>query len=511
MKRHYLLIIALLGMFIPNNMNAQQTLEEATDSIKNILANAKAGNDVAMNEVGGWYYRGRHVKQDYSEALQWWAKAAQKGNINAIGNMGLCYQTGNGIKADSVMAQKLYTTSIQKGNKALFSTIQKQADKGTLFSIVYIATCYQHGVGTKKDFSKAKDYFESGAKKESVDAQRELGLLLLNAKQPEKAFKWFQKAEQKGDLPSTFYCGKQLLEGLGVEKDASQGMIYLLKAANLNFGNAQYLVGLAYYDGNGVTKSPEQGFIWLQKAAQNKVSNAQYQLAMRYVNGDGCDRNFNAANYWFGQSLLRGHKNAFKKAFESDGILYGTAYHTFLLGQKAYAAKDFDSALKLFKQVEKLKVAEGKTMTGVIFANKDYSKYNMKKGIKILTASAKDEPYAMYLMGGIYEAGKGVEKNVETAVKYMKEASEKGNTEAMCYLGDMYYEGRGVEQSYIDAVRYYQLTKGRLTQSAAKHFASCYENGYGGLEVNKTIADSLAKGDYKSKLSEVLALVPENK
>jgi hypothetical protein len=65
-------------------------------------------------------------------------KLQKKGNVNAIGNMGLCYQTGNGIKSDSVMAQKLYTTSIQKGNKSLFSSIQGQADKGTLFSIVYI-------------------------------------------------------------------------------------------------------------------------------------------------------------------------------------------------------------------------------------------------------------------------------------------------------------------------------------------------------------------------------------
>jgi TPR repeat protein len=507
MKRHYLLIIALLGIF-SNNMCAQQTLEEATDSIKNILANAKAGNDVAMNEVGGWYYRGRHVKQDYSEAIQWWAKAAKKGNVNAIGNMGLCYQTGNGIKADSVMAQKLYTTSIQKGNKSLFSSIQGQADKGTLFSIVYIATCYQHGVGAAKDVAKAQSYFETGAQKGSVDAQRELGLLLLNTKQADKAYTWFKKAEERGDIPSTFYCGKQLLEGLGVQKDASQGVIYLLKAANSNFGNAQLLVGRSYYEGNGVTKNPEQGFMWIQRAACNGVTNAQYQLALCYVNGNGCNINFNDANYWFGRCLPKGHKNAFKKAFEKDGVLYGTTYHTYLLGQKAYAEKKFDEALKSFKEVEKAKVAEGKTMEGVVLANKEYNKYNLKKGIKVLTESAKTEPFAMYLLGGIYEAGKGVDKNMDTAVKYLKNGANNGSTEAMCYLGDMYYEGRDVEQNYDEAVKYYLLAKCQLTQSAAKHLAACYENGYGGLSVDKTASANLLSGDYKNTLPEVLSLVP---
>jgi hypothetical protein len=148
-------------------------------------------------------------------------------------------------------------------------------------------------------------------------------------------------------------------------------------------------------------------------------------------------------------------------------------------------------------------------MQGVVLANKEYSKYNLKKGIKVLTESAKTDPFAMYLLGGIYEAGKGVDKNMDTAVKYLKDGASKGSADAMCYLGDMYYEGRGVTQSYDEAVKYYQLAKGQLTQSAAKHLAACFENGYGGLSADKAASDKLLNGDYKNTLSEVLSLVPD--
>lgn len=129
-KRLYVLGIAISLAFCLIDVYAQQTIEEATDSIKNIMALAKKGDAVAQNEVGGWYYRGRHVRQNYEEALQWWSKSAKQGNVEAIGNMGLCYQTGHGVGADSLRAVKLYQRSIKDGNKALFNQNVNLAEKG---------------------------------------------------------------------------------------------------------------------------------------------------------------------------------------------------------------------------------------------------------------------------------------------------------------------------------------------------------------------------------------------
>lgn len=155
-KQLYNLGVALLLALCPTVASAQQTLEEATDSIKNVLALAKKGDAVAQNEVGGWYYRGRHVKQNYEEALQWWTKSAKQGNVQAMGNMGLCYQTGHGIAQDSIRATQLYQKSIQKGNKDLFNQNVELSKKGNVFSSMLIASCYKDGIGVSKDASKAE-------------------------------------------------------------------------------------------------------------------------------------------------------------------------------------------------------------------------------------------------------------------------------------------------------------------------------------------------------------------
>lgn len=149
-KRLYVLGIAISLAFCLIDVYAQQTIEEATDSIKNIMALAKKGDAVAQNEVGGWYYRGRHVRQNYEEALQWWSKSAKQGNVEAIGNMGLCYQTGHGVGADSLRAVKLYQRSIKDGNKALFNQNVNLAEKGNVFSNMLIASCFQNGFWRSK-------------------------------------------------------------------------------------------------------------------------------------------------------------------------------------------------------------------------------------------------------------------------------------------------------------------------------------------------------------------------
>lgn len=490
---------------------AQQTLEEATDSLKEIVQKAKAGDATAQNILGEWYYKGRHVKQDYKEAAQWWAKAAQQGNVLAIGNLGICYQTGHGVSKDTLRAIGLYNRSIKEGNTALFEQQKTLADNGSLFSQVYTGYCYQNGIGATKDKNKAAEYFVKAADKGSVDAQRELGMLYLNAGKDEEAVKWFKKGSDNGSLPCTFWYGKMLYDGKGIAKDRQGGFVYLLQAAEAGFAQGQFEVAKAYLNGEGVTKSAEQGTMWLTKAANNDVSNAQYMLATLFVSGEGVGVDYDQAVAWFAVTLPKGHRGAFKMALDSSksGELYGTPFHAYLKGLKYYADKDFDHALEQFKIVEKAGIKEGKTMQGVVYANKDYSKYNLQKGLKALNKAAAESAMAQYLLGAIYEAGKGVDKDINQALTYLRQAADAGYTPAICYLGDMYYEGRGVEQSYYEAVRYYNKAQALLTSSSAKRLAACYENGYGGLEVDKDKAADIIKKQQGS-VADLLKEVPMN-
>ncbi|HRN04408.1 MAG TPA: tetratricopeptide repeat protein [Muribaculaceae bacterium] len=85
---------------------------------------------------------GKHVTRDYEQAFRWWSKSAKSGNAKAIGNVGLCYQLGRGVEADSLQAVQYYTTSIRKGNKKLFENHVALADKGNVFSNVFVGESY---------------------------------------------------------------------------------------------------------------------------------------------------------------------------------------------------------------------------------------------------------------------------------------------------------------------------------------------------------------------------------
>ncbi len=194
-----LLLFLSLAVSIAVNtveLSAKQTVEEATDSIKAILDNAKKGDSEAQNEVGRWYYIGRHFKQNYSEAIKWWSLSAKQGNIKAIGNMAVCYRLGHGVDADSVTSAKLMLKSIEKGNKALLQRNMDAAKKGDLFADMILFNCYSNGIGVTKNPDKAISYLTDAANRNSVTAQRDLGMTLLNNKKYPEAAQWFKKGDR---------------------------------------------------------------------------------------------------------------------------------------------------------------------------------------------------------------------------------------------------------------------------------------------------------------------------
>ena len=259
-------------------------------------------------------------------------------------------------------------------------------------------------------------------------------------------------------------------------------------------------------NGEGLTKNAEQAIKWYRLASGKGVSNAQWILAQCYREGVGTAINYDQALYWYAESVAKGHKRAFKQLI-TDSIP-GSPFVAYLKGMKAYSNKDFAEALKQFKFVEKAKIVDGKVMEAAIMANSSYEKHNIKKGIKLLTDASKTNAQALYLLGALYEAGKGVDKDMNLAFTNIAKAAEMGYAPAQCALADMYYEGRGVEKDYGKAAELYSKAEaqGQLNETAAKRYASCFENGWG-VEKNSEKAESLLKGNYSTHISELLTLI----
>lgn len=502
--KHKIYRLVSLAAFVLFNI---QVSNAQTDSLKTIMMQAKQGDAKAQNEVGGWYYKGRYVKQDYTEAEKWWRKSANQGNVYAIGNLGVCYQYGRGVDKDSLAALRLYARSVKDGNKKLIEERIKLEDKAGAFDNVFVALCYQKGTGIKKDINSAKTYFVKAAKQNSVDAQRELGVILMNEKNAKEAAPLFKSAARQGDLSSTYYYGKLLLDGNNIAQDKQQGVIYLLKAAEKGMAQAQLEIGVLYSKGDGVRKDDYQAVKWYRLAAGQGNATAEWNLAQCSMNGTGINRNYDEALYWYGEAVNGGYRRTFKKMFEEDENFRNSPFMLYMKGMKTYLIdKNFDEAFNIFKALAKQNIVEGQTMQGVIYANNAYTKYNPKKALKLLTDASRTDATACFYLASLYEAGKGTNKDFDKALKIYGKSAADGYPTALCYLGDIYYEGRGVKQDYTKAVEYYLAAgrQNRLTQNARKRLASCYEDGLGGLTTDKQYANKLMKKEQNNNVVSLL-------
>ena len=67
---------------------------------------ADQGVASAQYNLGGMYYRGEGVAQDYTQALFWYRKAADQGDAYAQYNLGGMYDRGEGVAQNFVQAHK---------------------------------------------------------------------------------------------------------------------------------------------------------------------------------------------------------------------------------------------------------------------------------------------------------------------------------------------------------------------------------------------------------------------
>lgn len=481
-----------------------------TDSVKAIMAKAEAGDAACQNEVGGWYYAGRHVARDYATAARWWRQSGNQGNVLALGNLALCYQHGRGVERDSLAALRLYNHSLKHGNKALIAERERLADNATAFDNVLLGLSYQKGNGVKKDIAKAKSYYEAAVKQGSADAARELGLISLNEKRAVDAVPLFKQAADADDLTGIYYYGLLRHEGRGCPADKREGVIYLLRAAERDYAAAQNKLGNLYATGDGVAHDDAQAVKWYRRAAAAGSVHSMWSLAECYRTGTGLDRDYEAALHWYAEAAALGYQRAFKKRIAQNDTVMATPFGNYLRGMKLYSIdKDYEAALKEFKALEKAKCSEGKTLQAAVLANKEYAKTDPKRAVKLLREVSDSYAMAAFLLGSLTEVGKGTDKDMASAVKLYEQASAGGYAPAQCYLGDLYYEGRGVEQDYKKAVELYELaaSQRRLTANARSRLIDCYENGTGGIAIDKERAKSLAKEKESAGVTALLKLL----
>ena len=144
-----------------NNAKESKNWDEYYRLLLKILE-LDTSNKEAQNNLGWCYEKGYGVKQDHTEAVKWYRKAAEQGDAQAQFNLGWCYDNGYGVKQDYAEAVKWY---------------RKAAEQGDADAQYNLGLCYAEGKGVKQDHTEAVKWFRKAAEQGHADAAKALKIL----------------------------------------------------------------------------------------------------------------------------------------------------------------------------------------------------------------------------------------------------------------------------------------------------------------------------------------------
>jgi TPR repeat protein len=279
-----------------------------------------------------------------------------------------------------------------------------------------------------------------------IDVEGELnrGKAALQLKKYDEAAARFGKLARAGNPAAQFYMGRLTAMGLGVEQDLPKATEWFQLSAKQGHVEAQAVLGLHYMEGIGVAQSYAEAARWSTLAAENGHGGAAYNLAKMYASGGpGLRADRTLAEKWAKVAMakgfpdpLRAHAEPPKRSPEAVAIAKE--------GDRLFNAGDMPGAARAYQRCAQMGDAQ-----------------------------------CQLNLGWLYEEGKGVEKNLATAVRWYRAAAEQNNPKAEENLGNMYQFGRGVAKSCKTAVEWYARGALQNDQYNLYSLARMYHYGFG--------------------------------
>ena len=282
--------------------------KEYTQAVEWWIKAAEQGYSKAQYNLGRCHENGYGVPKSYKKAVKWYTKAAEQGHTDAQCELGGCYHMGRGVRKSFKKAVEWYT---------------KAAEQGDASALLCIGHCYEEGgFGIQQSDKKAVECFTKAAEQGNVYAQFFLGLHYKYGisgvkKSYKKAVEWFTKAAEQGYALAQSDLGDCYEEGgFGIQQSYETAVEWYRKSANNGSKVGQNKLGICYEKGHGVPQSFEKAVEWFTKAAEQGYSEAQYNLGRCHENGYGVPKSYKKAVEWYTKAAKQKHiwaKSALEK------------------------------------------------------------------------------------------------------------------------------------------------------------------------------------------------------
>lgn len=381
----------------------------------------------------------------FEKRLSWYRRAAEQGHVSAQYDLGVMlenkYSTGKNIKKekdwDSVKKEAitwLLRAAKNSHVNALELLTKHQGEPDVCYEL---GMMYAQGQGVQKNLGQAVEWLRKAAALGCPRSQHNLGVIFSEGtkgieRNLEEAMSWFWRAAEQGRREDSlnklkenatagvreaqYTLGMMILNGRVLPQDTQEGMAWIQKAAEQEYGIAQYELGSwieRQYTKEGKNTMPEEAMRWFLKSAKNGYPNAlkllervkvkegscvykdpsiYHELGMMYAQGQGVRKNLGQATEWFRKAAALGCP----RSQHNLGVL--------LSRDRWGVKKNLEEAVKWFR---------------VAAEQGDVDSLNKLR--KKAEAGIRE---AQYALGEMFEQGLGVQKDLEESKKWLKKSAE---------------------------------------------------------------------------------------
>lgn len=196
-----------------------------------------------------------------AKAVEYFLEAGKLENADALFFLSIHQQNNDNLKEATQAAKrslelgnevaKIKLGEIQEDEKLMkegFNALKKKVDSGDIHYENSLGYAYEFGIGTSLNIKEAMKYYEMAARQNNAIGMTNLADLYIQENKLKKA--------------------KPLL----------------LKAAEKEYGYAQYLLAMNFFD--LYSENNKEALFWLERAASNDEPEALYQLGVYYSEGN---------------------------------------------------------------------------------------------------------------------------------------------------------------------------------------------------------------------------------
>ena len=217
-----------------------------------------------LYEEGYDYFYGITRPVNRVKAVEYFLEAGKLENTDALFFLSIHQQNNDNLKEATQAAKrslelgnevaKIKLGEIQEDEKLMkegFNALKKKVDSGDIHYENSLGYAYEFGIGTSLHIKEAMKYYEMAARQNNAIGMTNLADLYIQENKLKKA--------------------KPLL----------------LKAAEKEYGYAQYLLAMNFFD--LYSENNKEALFWLERAANNDEPEALYQLGVYYSEGGEAD------------------------------------------------------------------------------------------------------------------------------------------------------------------------------------------------------------------------------